>query len=126
MTDNVRKLLQKLCTGPAVIGKSSHVPATKKYRNALNVTVDRWGNATIIHIKENGLAPVTYQILGSLDNTDWQTVSNSKGILQEGVVILKSSSAFIVITDPWIHLAVQVKAQNADSKGSVSIVAVRG
>lgn len=84
-----------------ILGSCSDVASTATFASALKIKVHFTGKM-LIQLKEDNTNAIDYQILASMDDTDWFT-------LKASTTIAKNGSAYETLTDPWTDLDVQIK-----------------
>jgi hypothetical protein len=100
---------------PEILGSKAAQTTTDNFASELLIKVPSWISRVVYWVKELNVNAIEYTILGSMDGTNYETVEAANDVAKNG------SEFTAALTDPWIYLDFQIKANVGAAQGSVKV-----
>lgn len=104
----------------ARILKSATGATTNDYADLLEVTIPYGYDQVAVHILENDVNAIKYQVLASLDGTLFDTEIKAETVVAKDASDSVLPSAVDALKDPFLKVKVQIKASVGDAQGNVT------
>ena len=98
-----------------LIGSVNSKISTNDYVSALKLglsSIKYWN--FVVHLKEDNTNAIKFKILASIDQVTWETIKAETTLAKDG-------SVYETLSDAWLYIDVQFKANVADTQGKLTV-----
>jgi hypothetical protein len=97
-----------------LISQANAVTSATAYASALKFKVPPQTGKMMIFIKELGVNSITFKVLGSVNDVDYEDETAEEAVLDDAFDTVE-------VTKAWLYIDVQIKSTVENSNGKVNI-----